>query len=935
MKQAILTLSGVLLLALTPVTQGQVIDPNLEPTPSELQNLIDESGYSISDLQMLGIDLNDPESAVTRARSLGIPENQIRKFVEVYQQQGSSSGSATAIPSGTIPTMMDSLRPMTTLPGDVQYSFPSISDSTITKTRSQAIRDSVLAKDVLVAQNQRFKGLSYFGYSVFRNQTGDFAAMKNGPADPGYVVGAGDVIRLYLWGDVEFQYELPVDNNGNIYIPKVGQFFASGMTLETLRSQLRTFLSRQYSGLKASPPTVFIDVNLAFVKGTEVYLMGDVLNPGSYSLSGFATAFNLMYASKGAKTSGSLRELRIIREGKIAARVDLYDYLAFGQPTNDQRLRNGDILFIPPRGNTAAITGEILRPAIYEMRKGETLKDLIELAGGVKTFAYSFRVQIDRIVPLEKRVPEAPTHEVLDFNLVDILNGKQKVAIEDGDKVNVLSIVDEMKDYVDVVGGGITHPGRYQLSRVKTVKDLIKAAEGLTDDAYPYKADLVRTRPDLTKMMLTLDLNEAMKGNPKDNLTLESRDSLYVFGRLEWEIQPKVSLRGFVTEPGEYLYPDSMTVYDLLFEHSGLQDSLRWQQTFLDRGDIYRLTDDGMTREQISFNIADIWNKIPGSNISLKNNDIVIVYDKLMTKLFKRQISISGSVRNPGDYELADNMSLADLVVLAGGFTEDAWVLQAEVSRIDLGGLPEGTLARIITVPLVDWNNENPNPESYIPELARNKTAASEFTLQPYDQVRIRKNPDYKLPGNVELRGEVMFPGSYTLRHENESLSEVIDRAGGLKPTAHISGGQLLRDNQRLFLDFKELLVKKDKKEDVILHPNDVIFIPEKPNAVTVIGAVINPGIYKYIEGKRAKDYLKEAGGKTRDGDRIYLTQPSGRTYEVATFKNPKVEDGGIVRVVRKKKSEKTEIDYAGIIKDSMSVISAALTIIVLATRLN
>ncbi|MFH0882940.1 MAG: SLBB domain-containing protein [bacterium] len=934
-KRTFVALASLLVLSVAFSSHAQTTAQSVASPSSNIQTLISESGYSLDDLQTLGIDLSDPEAAIDRARSLGIPESQIRKYLKAYQQQMSAGGAGITAPQITIPTMLDTMGTVITMPGDVQYGQSLQPQTSLeTKAAPKEIRDTTDVHDPLLIPFGRFKTMQYFGYSIFRAGKGDFAAMKTGPADPGYVIGAGDIIRLYVWGEVQFQYELPVDNNGNIYIPNVGQFFASGASLEGLRSQLRTFLSRQYSGLKTSPPTSFIDVNLAFVKGTEVYLMGDALQPGNYSLSGFATAFNLMYTSKGPKTSGSLRELRIIREGKIVAKVDLYDYLARGRPTTDQRLRNGDILFVPPRGNTVAILGEVRRPAVYETLSGENLKDLIEIAGGVNAIAYPFRMQIDRIIPIEKRQPNMPDREVLDFNLVDVLNGKKKVPLEDGDLVTVFRLTDEMMNYVHVVGGGITHPGRYQLTNIKTVKDLVEAAEGLTDDAYPYKADLVRTRKDLTRMMLVLDLSEALIGNPIYNLTLEPRDSLHVFGRQEWEVQPKVNLRGFVREPGEYHLPDSLTVYDLIFEHSGLQDSLRWEQTFLDRGDIFRLMDDGLTRTRITFSVLDLWNHQPGSNITLQDNDIVVLYEKTITKMFKREVSLSGAIRNPGDYELADNMTLADLIVLGGGFTEDAWVLQAEISRVDLTGMPDGTLAQIINVPMVTWRSGDENPESYISDLARNKTPASEFQLQPYDQVRIRKNPGYKLPGNVEIRGEVMFPGNYTLHHENETLRDLIDRAGGLRPTAHAAGGKLVRGNQRLFLDFNELLLKKNTQEDVVLHPNDLIIIPERPNAVTVIGEVINPGIYKFIEGKRAKDYLREAGGKTRNGDKLYVTQPSGRTLEIAWLHNPKVEDGGVLRVVPKKVESKEPIDYSGIIKDTMAIASAALTIIVLATRL-
>jgi len=888
---------------------------------------LSQYGYSLSDLEVLGIDLNNPEQAIQRARSLGISESVIQELTSAT----SSELMTTTITDSLLgDTLLSSQRDLLKRP--VQPVSQATADST-----AKALKPGMAPRpgfDPFLETKGRFAGHRYFGYDLFSRGAGDFAAMDRGPADPGYVIGAGDVLRIYLWGDVEIQHELKVDNNGNIVIPQAGQFFVSGTKLSELREKLRNALSRKYSGLSKTPPTTFIDVNLAYVQGTQVYLMGEAMEPGSYNLPAFATVFNLMYTAGGPNPKGSLRELRILREGKIAARVDLYDYLALGQPTEDQRLRNSDIVFVPARSLTVAIDGEVNRPSIYEIKKGETLKDLLTIAGGVNASAYSFRVQVDRILPFTDRVKEKPDRTVIDLNLSDVLDGKKNLKLADGDIVSVFPYVDELKDFVFVTGGGITQPGRYALSQVPTVSSLISEAEGLTDDAYPYVAHLVRTREDRTRFITPINLKEAMVGNPGHDLTLMPEDSLRVFGRLEWEAIPQVSLRGFVVNPGEFLLPDDMTVKDLLFEYSGLQDSLRWKQTFHNRGDIYRLTDDAKHRQRISFNVEQVWNGTSKETFPLKDKDIVILYEQTVTEMFSREVNISGPVKNPGRYDLAEDMSLADLLALSGGFTEGAWVMEAEISRISLNGMPGDVLAEIINVPLVDWDVESENPEDLLDELMSRGTHAAQFMLQPYDQVQIRYNPNYELPGNVELIGEVMFPGSYTLQHRGETLYEVINRAGGLRSTAHAGGGKLMRNNRRLFLDFEKLLVNNKMKEDVILHSGDIIIIPTKPNSVSVLGAVINPGIYKFLEGKRAKSYLKESGGFTREGDQAFIVQPSGRTYSIGMFSNPKVQDGAIIRVYPKEQKDKKDIDYTRVITDTMAILSSALTIIVLAGRL-
>jgi protein involved in polysaccharide export with SLBB domain len=918
---AVLTLAafitGSSLLAQTP-------QPNMQESQQQseqLDKLLNRYGYTIQDLQVLGIDPDNPGDAIRRARTLGIPESDIQQILREYRNREAGQRPAVADTLDTSVVALD-----TTRIGRVEMQRDSARTAEIKALEKQDKKEAPL--------EPRFEGLDYFGYELFSSSDGGFAAMSRGPADPGYIIGSGDMIRLYLWGDVEFQYELVVDNNGAINIPNVGLITVGGASLEELQSKLNTYLSRHYSGLSKSPPSTFLDVSVARMRASQVYLMGDVLKPASYAVPGYATVFNLMYTSGGPSRTGSMREIRIIRENKIVSTVDLYDYLALGKPTRDQRLRNGDILFVPPRQSTIAIRGEVKRPAVYEAKKGETVGDMIKISGGLKPSAYPLRVQIDRILPFEDRKPDRPDRTVLDLPLNDILNGKNDIAVVDGDVIEIFPFTDKLRDFVYITGGGITRPGRYQLEGLNKISDLIRKADGLTDDVYMGKANLTRTRKDRTTTQLSLNLEKILSNDPGYDLALMPEDSVRVYGREEWRKTPKVILQGFVKSPGEHAKPDSMTLFDLLFEYSGLQDSLRWNLTFVDRGDIYRLSDDGSMRRRIDFNLKDVWNGESPPHY-LKDRDIVILYQRDLTRVFTRQVSLNGAVKKPGVYDLAENMTLADLIVQGGGFTENAWIMEAEISRVDLSGMPEGQLAKIIRIPLIDWGQSFDNPEELVPGIMRSETQAAEFLLAPYDQVRIRTNPDYELPGNVELIGEVTFPGEYTIRQEGELLSQLIRRAGGLKSTAHIEGGKLLRNERRLFLDFYALLNENDEREDVVLHPGDVVIIPPKPNSVTVLGEVINPGIYKFISGKRAKDYLKESGGFTRDGDRAFLTQPSGRTYEIGFMKNPKVKDGAILRVQSKPPEKDQPIDWTEVAKESMTVISSALTIIVLATRIN
>jgi len=783
----------------------------------------------------------------------------------------------------------------------------------------------------------RFEGLQYFGYDIFLKAKGSVGPVEVGPVDPGYPIGAGDVLRLTLWGEIEYQYELAVDRDGNVVIPKAGQVFVAGTRLERLRETLKNYLSKFYSGLASDSPTIFMDITIARLRSNQIYIMGEVERPGAYAVSSYATAFNALYAVGGPNITGSMREIRILRDGKIAAKVDLYDYLLKGVSTDDIRLQHNDIVFVPRRGNTIGISGEVLRPGIYELTADETLKELFEMAGGLKPTAYAFRTQIDRIVPLETRGKGDSERILIDINTNAVLKADEAVALYGGDIVTVFPIRDEIYNYVDIEGGGIVRPGRYELnSGIVTLSDLIREADGLTGDAYLGRVDVVRMRDDLTDEFIHVDLFEALRRNAEHDIILKRWDRVTVYSQQEMTDLPTVTLRGYVKAPGTYPLPENMTLYDLLFKYSGLQDSLRYRNTFLDRGDIYRLGKNRESKHVIPFTVSDVWRHIPGSNITFRNGDTVTLYEKVINEIFSRVVTLSGAVRNPGTYEWKENMTLSDLIVEGGGFIEGASIMEAEVARFPEGGIPGESLADVIKVSLLDSVMVNEDIELTATTILSGKTKASEFKLLPNDVVFIRTNPDFKLSKTVTVTGEVRFPGNYVLVVYNERLSDMIHRAGGLKETAYIGGGQLFRGDQRVYIDFQRVFEKEDKKEDIVLWTGDRIVIPPKPNAVQVTGEIINPGFYKYLPGLRAKDYMDFAGGKTENGGKSVIQGPSGRLQKIGFLKNPKVADGSVITVyVKPPEKEKTDIDWSQTIRDSFALMSSALMIIYLSKQIN
>ncbi len=283
------------------------------------------------------------------------------------------------------------------------------------------------------------RGLPYFGYDVFEGDPEIFQASTLGAIDPHYSIGPGDEIIIMLWGETQFRQVFTVGREGFIFIPDVGQVFVNGLTLENLEKKLFRVLSQSYASLNPSQgnASTFLDVSLGNLRPLRIMALGEVGQPGAYSVNPSTTLFTSLYYFQGLTSLGSLRDVRLIRGGKQIVSIDLYDYLLTGKPANDVRLQLDDVIFIPPRGKTVSIQGEINREAIYELKKGETLEDLITIAGGLKTTAYLDRAQVDRIVPFEERAEVGMDRILLDVDLNDILYSDSEFALKDGDQLQL------------------------------------------------------------------------------------------------------------------------------------------------------------------------------------------------------------------------------------------------------------------------------------------------------------------------------------------------------------------------------------------------------------------------------------------------------------------------------------------------------------------
>jgi polysaccharide export outer membrane protein len=626
-----------------------------------------------------------------------------------------------------------------------------------------------------------------FGVDVFRRTTTQFLPLLAGPVPPDYKLGPGDQLVLILTGDVELAYSLQVTREGFILIPQVGQVFVANLTLEQLRDVLYARLGRVYSGVKRGPnATTRFDVSVANVRANQVYVVGEVTQPGAYQISALGTVLTALYAAGGVTERANLRHVEVRRLAQVVDTLDLYDYLLRGDSRHDIRLEAGDVVFVPVHGVRAQVTGAVKRPAIYELKGKETLRDLIQAAGGFRAEAALRRISISRIVPPEQRSAEGPDRVVVDVPLSQAQDGQvPPVAIEPGDVVTVFAVPEGRRSVVELKGA-VYHPGTYGFRPGMRLSELIRLAGGFRPAVYAGQATIERL-----------------------NLTDSTR---YIV---------RVPLPADSTQP----YPD---------------------------------------------------------DAQLQDYDIVNVYGREALRE-DRTVSIAGMVNEPGTFPYRNGMTLRDLVLMARGLRDGAYLDSAEVARLaeDRSG---GRLAVTLRVPLDSSYLFEPDSTTYpllrgLPGRARG--TAPEVVLEPFDHVLILKQPEFEYPRKVTVVGEVRFPGTYVLARKDERLSQVLAEAGGLTPQAYADGIRFVRRENnvgRINVDLKRALADTASASNLILQPGDSVEIPEYQPVVKVTGEVNSPGSVLWKKGAGLDYYIGGAGGFTYKADkrRVHVKYANG-----------------------------------------------------------
>ena len=754
----------------------------------------------------------------------------------------------------------------------------------------------------------------YFGYDIFVNNPFGEKDYLLGNIDEGYILAPGDELRITVFGDNNLEFVSKIDLNGNISFPNLGVFFAAGNSFATIKNRLKIFLGKYYSGLLSSPNRTFLDVSLTQIRPVKVSVLGNVTTPGPHLVNGMATVLNALYASGGIATSGTLRDVKVYRNNKLIKTIDLYDYITQGNIDQDIRLSNNDVLFVGPRISSITLQGKVRKEAIYELKEGETLESLFKFSGGLSAVASTNAVNISRIKPFKDRNQELVYDRFLTTVNYSNQNNSKGFVLTDGDVVTVQEILTKQKNKV-FIGGNVNAPGSYGLDIYKDLKTLINTgAKGVSINTYFQKLDINREDDQGNLSFKTYNLSSVL--NDKIAVALQENDSIKIYSLEEVQGEQTVTISGFVSEPKTVFWSENLSIFDLIFQ-SVSYDELEFQSKVLtSRLDLKRFDKQtglyNLTQYSID-NLKDL------KATYLMPKDEVVLYTKSVTKDISPTFRVLGEVNNPGEFSLGNSMYVEDAILMAGGFLEAAEKTYVNINRLDRN-LETGSYSKLETYQ-VDMD--------YL--LGVTKTPRTPFMLQNKDIISVfAPIRAFKQPV-ISVRGEVIYPQNIVLENDEISMKKIIDLVGGFTTNSNIKSSYIVRDSLKLFVDLDKSL----DNQSTFLIDEDILVIGSNLDPIKTSGGLLNPTIFSWNKGKKAKYYIKKSGGTKKRIESMVVLQANGKTQKIGLFNNPIVYPGA--QIIVTEKPEKIDDGKNKFLDDFVrifSVVTGALTTIVLTKNL-
>ncbi|MGE7773609.1 SLBB domain-containing protein [Chitinophaga sp. NPDC101104] len=597
-----------------------------------------------------------------------LTDDQVRQIVEEMKKNrvGLNEISTIAQQKGIPSTEVSKLKNRITalnLEKELRYKNVSSAEQ-VTADRSMNDENTVKMEDAGALTERGIARSRVFGSELFSNKNLTFEPNLRMPTPPNYRLAAGDELMIDVYGYSEVQHTLKVSPEGYIRIPLLGPVYVSGLTMEEAKTRISKQLSTIYSGINSGK--TFVQVSLGNIRSIQILLIGEIMRPGTYTLTSLSTVANALYVSGGPNNNGSFRKIQVIRNGSIITTFDLYDFLRSGDLTNNIVLQDQDIVKINPYDKRVELTGEVKRPAIFEVKADETLKDVIDLAGGYTDIAYKDIIRAYRINNKERAVVNVNAAEVPNFQL------------SSGDKFFIDAILNRFSNRV-MISGSVFHPGEYALEKNMYVSDLIKKADGVREEAFQGRALVFRLSEDLTPLTLSFDVQDVLSG--RSQLPLIREDSVVIYSKFGLREPYQLKIGGEVNNPGYFNYYDSLKIEDLILMAGGFRDAASMKKIEIAR----RIRDKEFNPQDSTTTIIAYFNV--EKDLGDAADFVLQPFDEVTVRkapAYQTQVNttINGEVLYPGGYSINNKKEkISDLLNRAGGLMNTAYLEGAVLRR--------------------------------------------------------------------------------------------------------------------------------------------------------------------------------------------------------------------------------------------------------------
>lgn len=812
------------------------------------------AAQSISDEQVIKIVMTEKEKGSdekTIAQKLlrqGVTPAQLRRIKAKYDQEQEGLGALDVTAIKRNRQAVDKNAPVNDRKGEnFMLRDEKAKYNNLQKREMLQSEMTFLDIDSVVYYNNLLKEKEVvYGRNLFNNELLTFEPAMNIPTPADYVLGAGDQVIIDIWGASQQSIDGEISPDGFVVVEEIGPIKLAGLTVAEANEYVKDMLGGDYNGSS-------ITLSVGTTRSVKVEVVGDVVTPGSYTLSAFSTLFNVLYTAGGISDMGTLREINVFRGGKSVAKIDVYDYIINGNNDGNIRLQDNDLIVVGPYDAIVSVGGKVKRPMKYEMKDDETLSKLLTFAGNFTGDAFTKNVRVIRKSGREYSVHTVEKDAFASFKLFD------------GDSIFVDSIIPRFSNMVEVKGA-VFHPGMYETGgNINTVLDLIDAADGLREDAFTARAVMHRRKPDRRLEVLAVNIEGIMDGTVPD-VELRKEDVLFI---------PSVN-------------------------------DMRGEET----------------------------------------------------------LRINGEVNYPGVYEYAENTTIEDFVLQAGGLTNAASMVKVDVFRriYDAKALAEqDTITKNFSFAIKDGFVVEGEPG---------------FLLEPFDEVHVRKSPVNSVTMNVTVEGAVNFAGDYAMYSRNYRLSDLINAAGGLSEFAFPEGARLYRkmtDEERaqresvmklsqiqmyeesmrsesdyditladslmnlklelgdvyaVAINLEMAIENPGGVEDIVLRESDVLTVPQYTSTIKISGEVRYPITLNYKKGEKLSYYIKRAGGYTDRAKKsgVYAIYMNGGVSEISKRSSGDIKPG--CEIVVPTKSAAKKLSTAEIVAIGSSTASIATMIV-------